>query len=849
MQNAGPAQYWRLAEPGGAVAASSVIANEGTDNGTYTNVTLAQPGPLSGSTATATTFNGTSSSVHLPGKLVASSSYQSISMWFKATAANGILFSYNTDPITAGGSTASFTPTLYVGSSGKLYGELFVASTYSTPIVTSASVVDSAWHHVVLAGAATTQSMYLDGVLVGTKSGTISTTAGNANEYIGTGFSGRLWPDEPFNGNNTASPMYFKGSIADVATFERALSAPQVATLYATGHVASAPLTLVTRPSGKVTATIAYNQASNLVSQVTDANGGVWKLNPPTVSGSSQVYVSSVLSAGPADYWRLNDSGVTDLVNQVNGNTATYSGVTNGVTGGPFADSTVGSFNGTSDYVQLPAADVPTTNPVSVGMWFKMPLNNTAGGVLYSYQAVDMPAGDGPGNWTPALYVGTDGKLRGEIWDGSATAPITTTGKVNDGVWHHVVLAASASTQTLYLDGATVGTINLALVVTDATHAYVGVGKWAGSTGATWPGHSSAVFGYWPGQITEVAYFNSTLSAAQVSAEYATRVNANGAPAKTVTITDPGNATITHVYDVATGRQLSDTNGLANTTRYGYDTSGFLHTVTDPNGNVTTTTQDVRGNTMSVSTCQNFSAGLCSTIYYTYYPDDTSATLTPDPRNDMVLTMRDGRSSGPTDNAYLTTYAYDTHGNRTSVLEPQARTTTTAYTDGTTVAAQDTGFAPAGLPSSVTTPGGAVQSVVYFHNGDVARLTDPAAAVTAFGYDGLGRAASTTKTTDTFPGGVTMSFTYNGLGQVITETDPPVTDRVTSVSHRKLTTTVYDDDGLCTSQTTSDLTGGDAARTSSTTYNSLGQAATSTDATGNVTTLSYDAYGNMIKKD
>src|SRR6266511_3227479 len=69
--NAGPRSYWRLGEQSGATAASAVLGNEGTDNGTYTNVTLGQPGRQAASTATAAGFNGTSSRVDLPSKLPA----------------------------------------------------------------------------------------------------------------------------------------------------------------------------------------------------------------------------------------------------------------------------------------------------------------------------------------------------------------------------------------------------------------------------------------------------------------------------------------------------------------------------------------------------------------------------------------------------------------------------------------------------------------------------------------------------------------------------------------------------------------------------------------------------------
>src|SRR5262249_34431625 len=183
---------------------------------------------------------------------------------------------------------------------------------------------------------------------------------------------------------------------------------------------------------------------------------------------------------------------------------------------------------------------------------------------------------------------------------------------------------------------------------------------------------------------------------------------------------------MTYTFDPQNGsRPLASTDAPGAQTLDGYDTQGFLHPAPGPDGDASTTGHDLRGNTVSQTTCQNQAALACSTVYYTYFPDDTTASPPPDQRNDLVLTMRDGRSSGAGDNRYLTTYAYDTAGNRTSVTTPpvpgypNGRTSTTIYTNASTGAA-DSGFAPAGLVASASTPSGATEIVLYFHNGDPA---------------------------------------------------------------------------------------------------------------------------------
>ena len=67
------------------------------------------------------------------------------------------------------------------------------------------------------------------------------------------------------------------------------------------------------------------------------------------------MWVASVLGAHPKDYWRLNDTGASEATNLMNCSCAAaayYNNVTEGVTGGPFADQTVAAFNGTSSYLQ-----------------------------------------------------------------------------------------------------------------------------------------------------------------------------------------------------------------------------------------------------------------------------------------------------------------------------------------------------------------------------------------------------------------------------------------------------------------------------------------------------------------
>ena len=856
--NSGPQSYWRLDEASGSTAASSVTANEGADNATYVNTWQSGVGsPLAGepSSVGAVGFDGTNAYVQVPASLGDDGAVTSVSLWFDTDGStNQALMSQSADPITDSSSSNPYTPIMYIGSDGKLRAGF--AGT-GTPLSSASAVNNDAWHNAVLTSTGSQETLYIDGVQAASTSATVTPFV-EPYTYLGAGFLGGSYPDES-NAGKTPAATYFAGALSDTAVWDRPLTGSEVSTMYAAGTSAAALATTITRPSGKTFEQATYNAASSQVTGLTDSNGGTWTVNAPTVSGTSQVYTAAVKGGQPVDYWRLGDTGTTTAVNQLHGGAATYSNVTQGVSGGPFADTTVDGFNGTSSYLSMPSSLITAGNE-SVSLWFK----TTGTDEVLLSSSVDSPAnGDSSNAFTPNLSVGQDGLLNGEFFYDDA--PMESTTAVNDGKWHNVVMTSDADDQYLYLDGKQIASVTGETISGGAGAGQDQVVVGTGFLGYLWadqPNYSTTnTTGYpsfFTGDIGDIAVYPHLVSAGDVTAQWAAAQHSAGlSPVETATVGDPGQHTLTSQYDpLNSGRMLSQTDGLGFTTTYGYDSGGFQDQVIDPDGDFTDSGYDIRGNVVATTDCQNQSTLKCSTSYSSYTPDDTRSQLTaPWAGNDLVQTDRDPRSSSSTDNTYLTTDTYDGSGDMLTQVSPpvpgfsSGRTTNYSYTDGSTTAGSaDGSIPPADLLWKTMTPAGAVTETLYDARGDITKSINANDVTTSYTYDGIGRKTSETVVSDTEPGGLTTAYSYNANGQVTQETDPPVTDKVTGVVHTEQVTTTYDADGDVLTQTTADTTGGDASRTVSSSYNSYDQKASTTDAAKAVTSYTYDAYGNQASK-
>jgi Concanavalin A-like lectin/glucanases superfamily len=203
---------------------SGVVANDATGNG----YNAALGGTASWATdparGTVLSLDGSSGYLELPASLVEGASDLSFSLWFKTSAPGEVLLSTGHTVPGASPPGTGAMPVLYVGTDGKLYGQFW--TDVVDPMVSGSAVDDGAWHHVVISAGDDTQSLYLDGQLVGSMGGALDNI--DPLEFVGAGYvNGEAWVNAPASGYS-----YFDGEVSDVEFYGYALNPDEVTSLY-----------------------------------------------------------------------------------------------------------------------------------------------------------------------------------------------------------------------------------------------------------------------------------------------------------------------------------------------------------------------------------------------------------------------------------------------------------------------------------------------------------------------------------------------------------------------------------------------------------------------------------------
>lgn len=398
----------------------------------------------------------------IPDNVILRSDAISISLWFYLPNTSNISYysSLITKPYTSSPWSPPFLSWLirFNFNAHTLEFGIGNGTTYSGHEVTLGSdVIYGQWHHIAMTYDGNTIRPYLDDVaLVSSNVGLGNIGYANYPIIIGADYA--------------SSPLgeYFPGYIDEVRLYSRVLSSAEIHNLY------------------KNTKATVVNKTNT--SHIKDGLVGHWTFDGSKISG-----VTAYDSSASANNGTLTNGPVASL--------------------GRIGQAL--KFDGSDDYVYLPTnfgLNLSSGVKETVSLWFKT--TSTAGPVIFNQNDnTSIPLT--PTSFIPVLAVQTDGKLRGEFWTGS-NGQITSTGSVNDGVWHHAVMVGDDSYQSLYLDGALVGsragTINQSWWV----NTVIGTGYNAGIR----TGIGTGGWNYLPGSVDDVRMYNRALSADEIKALY-----------------------------------------------------------------------------------------------------------------------------------------------------------------------------------------------------------------------------------------------------------------------------------------------------------------------------------------
>ena len=365
----------------------------------------------------------------------------------------------------------------------------------------------------------------------------------------------------------------------------------------------------------------------------------------------------------------------------------------------------------------------------------------------------------------------------------------------------------------------------------------------AGFIGGNWPDTSASgpTVQWFTGNLAELTWYPAQLTAAQVSAQWQRRAELLGPdPGPVQHRHRPRQPSLTWTYDLLnSGRELSETNAEGAVTSYGYDTRGFQDE-TDADGHIRDPDRLRRPRQHGV---QDHLPGPGRQPVLDLLLDllprrhHRAAGPRPAQRPAARPTPTGGPRRPPTPPTRRG-YSYDSAGKLTAATTPpvagfpSGRATTYAYTDGTTSAGPATRARSRrrGCPTRRPPPAGRSPPPCTTPTATWRRSPTPTGRSPSTPTTGSAEGQRDQVQSDTYPSRADHHLHLRRERQPgHPRPIPPVTNRVTGAVHTAQTTTSYDPDDNVLSQTVADLTGEDASRTATRTYNGYDQLATETD--------------------
>ncbi len=442
-----PVGYWRLGEAAGATSAADASASG--NGGSYLNgPTLGRAGALSGDGDFGVLLDGAGALVDVPdaASLKPSAAF-SLEAWLKTTRSSGVVIA---KPYSAG-SQLSYALRLSAGKA-KVQADLSGGS-YSA--ISTGSVNDGQWHHLVGTFDGADLRIYVDGSLQAT-----TATSGSLQYSTLSLQLGRF---------DASGADYLNGTIDEIAVYGSALSATRIQAHSDAGSLPAGPATCnaISGATGsfyvlgsadvgsRVRVTVTASNTDGSASATSYATVALpaspRNLTQPAISGTASAgqtlasdtggwtgaatityayqwqrcngYAQTVSSDGPVGWWRLGELSGTTAADAAGAIAGTYqASPLLGIVGplGSDVNSAV-NLNGTSQYVRVDQGVQFDASNFTVEGWFKASANPAYdvlwdSGYLY-----------GAGSHRVSVYFTGTGRLTAYVTDGVSGVSATGT--------------------------------------------------------------------------------------------------------------------------------------------------------------------------------------------------------------------------------------------------------------------------------------------------------------------------------------------------------------------------------------------------------------------------------------
>ncbi len=233
--------------------------------------------------------------------------------------------------------------------------------------------------------------------------------------------------------------------------------------------------------------------------------------SPVTISSTpAKPYVQDIVNDGASSLYRLDEASGTPVEDLVGFADATGgSGLTRGQAGALIGDpDTATTFGGSTSGTAGTNTAVAAPQSFSIETWFKT--TSVSGGEIVGFGSSN--SGNSSTN-DRTVYLDNLGHVSFGVNPGTVKS-ISSSGRYNDGVWHHVVAILGAGGMALDVDGVQVAQD----ASTSAAQARNGYWRIGGDNLSGWP--SMPLSGFLSGTIDEVALYPAALTLTQVRKHY-----------------------------------------------------------------------------------------------------------------------------------------------------------------------------------------------------------------------------------------------------------------------------------------------------------------------------------------